>query len=61
MRKITIPEEGIETLFGAYDENLRFLESFLNITVRTQGQDLLVEGEPSSLAKAERIISGLWR
>jgi phosphate starvation-inducible PhoH-like protein len=59
MRKITVPEEGIETLFGAYDENLRFLESFLNITVRTQGQDLLVEGEPSSLAKAERILSGL--
>src|SRR5512136_1228520 len=59
MRKIAVPEEGIETLFGAYDENLRFLESFLNVTIRTQGQDLLVEGEPSNIAKVERIIAGL--
>ena len=43
MRKIAVPEEGIETLFGSYDENLRFLETLLNVTIRTQGQDLLVE------------------
>jgi phosphate starvation-inducible PhoH-like protein len=59
MRKIAVPEEGIETLFGAYDENLRFLESFLNVTIRTQGQDLLVEGEPANIAKVERIVAGL--
>jgi phosphate starvation-inducible PhoH-like protein len=59
MRKIAVPEEGIETLFGAYDENLRFLESFLNVTIRTQGQDLLVEGEPSNIAKVERVVAEL--
>jgi phosphate starvation-inducible protein PhoH and related proteins len=59
MRKIAVPEEGIETLFGSYDENLRFLESLLNVSIRTQGQDLLVEGDPVSAEKVERLVSGL--
>jgi phosphate starvation-inducible PhoH-like protein len=59
MRKITVPGEGIETLFGSYDENLRFLESVLNVTIRTQGHDLLVEGDPANAEKVDRIVSGL--
>ena len=59
MRKIAVPEEGIETLFGAYDENLRFLESLLNVSIRTQGHDLLVEGDSAALDKVERIVDGL--
>jgi phosphate starvation-inducible protein PhoH and related proteins len=59
MRKIAVPEEGIETLFGSYDENLRFLESLLNVSIRTQGQDLLVDGDPADAEKIERIVSGL--
>jgi phosphate starvation-inducible PhoH-like protein len=59
MRKIAVPEEGIETLFGSYDENLRFLESLLNVTIRTQGQDLLVEGDAANTEKIERIVDGL--
>ncbi len=59
MRKIAVPEEGIETLFGSYDENLRFLESLLNVTIRTQGHDLLVEGDAANAGKIERIVSGL--
>ena len=45
MKRITVPEEGIETLFGSYDENLKHLESLFNVRIRTQGHDLLVEGE----------------
>ncbi len=59
MRKIAVPEEGVETLFGSYDENLRFLESLLNVSIRTQGQDLLVEGDPANAEKVERVVSGL--
>src|SRR5512133_2395178 len=59
MRKIAVPEDGIETLFGSYDENLRFLESLLNVSIRTQGQDLLVEGDPATTEKIERIVAGL--
>ena len=45
MKRITVPEEGIETLFGSYDENLKHLESLFNVRIRTQGHELLVEGE----------------
>ena len=49
MKRIAVPEEGIETLFGSYDENLKHLESLFNVRIRTQGHDLLVEGEPPDL------------
>jgi phosphate starvation-inducible PhoH-like protein len=45
MKRITLPEEGIETLFGSYDENLKHLESRFNVRIKTQGHELLVDGE----------------
>jgi phosphate starvation-inducible protein PhoH and related proteins len=56
MIKIPVPGEGIETLFGSYDENLRFLETLLNVRIRTQGQDLLVEGDAGGAEAVERIV-----
>ena len=47
MKRITVPEEGIATLFGSYDENLKHLESLFNVRIRTQGHELVVEGEAS--------------
>ena len=46
MRKIAVPDEGVETLFGSYDENLKHLEALFNVRIRTQGHELIVEGEP---------------
>jgi phosphate starvation-inducible protein PhoH and related proteins len=59
MRKIAVPQEGIETLFGTYDENLKDLESALNVQIRTQGHELIVEGDPVSIAKVERVVEQL--
>src|SRR6186997_3339842 len=59
MKRITVPEEGIETLFGSYDENLKHLESLFNVRIRTQGHDLLVEGEPANLDKVDRVVGQL--
>jgi phosphate starvation-inducible protein PhoH and related proteins len=56
MRKIALPEAGIETLLGDYDENLRHLESRLNVTIRTQGHDLIVDGTPADAAKVVRLV-----
>jgi phosphate starvation-inducible protein PhoH and related proteins len=56
MIKIPVPGEGIEALFGSYDENLRFLETLLNVRIRTQGQDLLVEGDAAGAEAVERIV-----
>jgi len=57
--KITLPEEGIETLFGSYDENLKYLESLYGVKVRTQGHDLIVDGPPAAVATVERLVSQL--
>ena len=59
MKRITVPEEGIETLFGAYDENLKHLESIFNVRIRTQGHELLVDGEPASLERVDRVVGQL--
>jgi phosphate starvation-inducible PhoH-like protein len=59
MKRITVPEEGIETLFGSYDENLKHFESLFNVRIRTQGHELLVEGESLNLDKIDHIIDQL--
>src|SRR5438132_7374081 len=59
MKRIAVPEEGIETLFGSYDENLKHLESLFNVRIRTQGHDLLVEGEPPSLERVDHVVGQL--
>ncbi|HEU4689998.1 MAG TPA: PhoH family protein [Vicinamibacterales bacterium] len=59
MRKVTVPEAGVTTLFGAYDDNLRQLESLLNVRIRTQGHELMVEGDAGSTARVARLVEQL--
>ena len=59
MKRITVPEEGIETLFGSFDENLKHLESLFNVRIRTQGHELLVDGNSSDLAKVDHVVGQL--
>ena len=59
MARITLPESGIETLFGSYDENLKHLESQFGVRVRTQGHDVIVDGPPAEVAKVERLFTQL--
>src|SRR5438874_10017477 len=59
MKRMTVPEEGIETLFGSYDENLKHLESLFNVRIRTQGHDLIIEGESPNVDKVDRVVGQL--
>jgi phosphate starvation-inducible PhoH-like protein len=59
MRRIAMPDEGIETLFGPFDENLRHLESVLHVTLKTSGHDVVIEGGAEDLARAERALEQL--
>src|SRR3954453_7699791 len=59
MKRMTVPEEGIETLFGSYDENLKHLESLFNVRIRTQGHDLIIEGESPNIDKVDRVVAQL--
>ena len=59
VRKVAVPDEGIESLFGTYDENLKHLETLFNVRIRTNGHDLVVEGDSGDVAKAERMLDQL--
>jgi phosphate starvation-inducible PhoH-like protein len=55
-RKIPVPDEGIEGFFGSYDENLRHLEALFGVHIRTDGHELVVEGDPADVDRVERVV-----
>ena len=56
LRKIAVPDEGAESLFGTYDENLKQLEGLFSVQIRTNGHEVIVEGEAADVARAERVL-----
>ncbi len=59
IKRITVVEEGIETLFGSYDENLKHLESLFHVCIRTQGHELLVDGDTPGPERVDRVVGQL--
>jgi len=59
MRRVPLPAEGLETLFGSFDENLRQLESVLGVRLKTSGSDVVIEGAADGVPRAERVITQL--
>jgi phosphate starvation-inducible protein PhoH and related proteins len=56
LKKIELPPRAVETLFGVHDQNIKYLESLLDVRVDARGQDLTIDGDPADVATAERII-----
>lgn len=54
-----MPDDGIETLYGPFDEHLRSLEAALDVRLKTQGSDLIIEGDTSRVDRAERVVDQL--
>ena len=59
MKRITVPEAAAATLFGAYDENLKHFESVLKVRIRTQGHELVVDGDNGGADKLEQVVRQL--
>jgi phosphate starvation-inducible PhoH-like protein len=59
MRKIALPTDGIEALYGAHDANLKHIGSLLNVDIRTQGSELIVQGKPADEERAQRLFDQL--
>jgi phosphate starvation-inducible PhoH-like protein len=60
IRRIAMPDEGVDSLFGSFDENLRHLEAALHVRIKTVGHDVIVEGESDDLAaRGERVFGQL--
>lgn len=48
---------GIESLFGTRDENIRLLETGLNVETRIANDSIEIEGSPESVNRAETILN----
>jgi phosphate starvation-inducible protein PhoH and related proteins len=59
LKRISVPEEGVETLFGSYDENLKHFESLFNVRIRTQGHEILADGDSPGPENVERVLNQL--
>jgi phosphate starvation-inducible protein PhoH and related proteins len=59
MRRIALPHESLDTLYGAHDANLKHIESLLNVEIRTHGDELIVEGTKGDEQRVERLFDQL--
>src|SRR5215471_4111326 len=56
LKKVVLPEQGIRALFGPYDENIKYLETLLDVRVQLRGNELTVEGGEQDTELAETIL-----
>jgi phosphate starvation-inducible PhoH-like protein len=59
MTRVSVPEQGLPTLFGNQDENLRFVEDTFKVRILNQGSDLLIEGDEPGAALAGQVFEQL--
>jgi len=59
MTRVSVPEQGLPTLFGNQDENLRFLEETFKVRIKNQGNDLLIEGDEPGAGLAAQVFEQL--
>jgi phosphate starvation-inducible PhoH-like protein len=59
MTQVTLAEEGLDTLFGTHDENLRRIERTFDVNLTARGNELHILGDPARVQAVERLLSGL--
>jgi phosphate starvation-inducible PhoH-like protein len=59
MTQVTLAEEGLDTLFGTQDENLRRIERTFGVNLTARGSELHIHGDPERVAVVERLLAEL--
>ena len=59
MAQVTLAEEGLDTLFGTQDENLRRIERTFDVTVTARGNELHINGDAEKVQQVERLLTEL--
>jgi phosphate starvation-inducible protein PhoH and related proteins len=59
MTQVTLAEEGLDTLFGTQDENLRRIERTFDVSLTARGNELHINGEPEPVERVRRLLSEL--
>lgn len=62
MSPLTLPDQGLDSLFGIHDENLRRFEAAFGVRVHARGTSVEVEGDdPAATAVVAKAIGELGR
>ena len=56
MKQIELPPRGLETLFGVHDQNIKYLESLLDVQINGRGHNVTVDGDPKDVETVEQIL-----
>ena len=59
MKRIVLPQAGIETLYGARDANLKHVEALFKVAIRTQGDELIVTGDSGDEQRVVKLFEQL--
>ncbi len=57
LKKIELPPQGLKALFGVQDQNIKYLETLLDVSIGARGNELLVDGDPKDIETVEQILS----
>jgi len=55
-KKIELPPRGLNTLFGVQDQNIKYLETLLDISIGARGNELTLDGDPNNIQTVENIL-----
>jgi phosphate starvation-inducible PhoH-like protein len=56
LRKLELPSQGLKTLFGVQDQNIKYLESLLDVSIGARGNELLIDGDPRDIDTVEQVL-----
>ena len=56
MKQIELPPRGLETLFGVHDQNIKYLESLLDVQINGRGHNVSVDGDPKDVETVDQIL-----
>lgn len=57
MKKLQLPPQGLNVLFGVQDQNIKHLESLLDVKIGARGNELLIDGDPRDIETVEMILT----
>jgi phosphate starvation-inducible PhoH-like protein len=59
MRKVTLPQQGLQSILGHLDENLRLLEELFAVSLSVRGGDFTIQGDDQAEERVEDLLRQL--
>ena len=57
LRRIELPPQGLKALFGVQDQNIKYLETILGVSIGARGNEITIDGAAEDIATVEKILS----